>query len=1002
NVPAGLTLNGDGTVTIDANTPAGSYDVEYTICEVTNPMNCSQVTSTVVVTAPVIEAVVDTVAGVDGLAGGTTGALTGNDTLNGVPVNIGTGPGDVVLTPDNVPAGLTLNGDGTVTIDANTPAGSYDVEYTICEVTNPMNCSQVTSTVVVAAPVIEAVAETTPGIDGLAGGTTAALTGNDTLNGVPVNIGTGPGDVVLTPDNVPAGLTLNGDGTVTIDANTPAGSYDVEYTICEVTNPMNCSQITSTVVVAAPVIEAVADTVAGVDGLAGGTTAALTGNDTLNGVPVNIGTGPGDVVLTPDNVPAGLTLNGDGTVTIDANTPAGSYDVEYTICEVTNPMNCSQITSTVVVTAPVIEAVADTVAGVDGLAGGTTGALTGNDTLNGVPVNIGTGPGDVVLTPDNVPAGLTLNGDGTVTIDANTPAGSYDVEYTICEVTNPMNCSQVTSTVVVAAPVIEAVADTVAGVDGLAGGTTAALTGNDTLNGVPVNIGTGPGDVALTPDNVPAGLTLNGDGTVTIDANTPAGSYDVEYTICEVTNPMNCSQITSMVVVTAPVIEAVADTVAGVDGLAGGTTEALTGNDTLNGVPVNIGTGPGDVALTPDNVPAGLTLNGDGTVTIDANTPAGSYDVEYTICEVTNPMNCSQITSMVVVTAPVIEAVADTVAGVDGLAGGTTAALTGNDTLNGVPVNIGTGPGDVVLTPDNVPAGLTLNGDGTVTIDANTPAGSYDVEYTICEVTNPMNCSQVTSTVVVAAPVIEAVVDIVAGVDGLAGGTTAALTGNDTLNGVPVNIGTGPGDVVLTPDNVPAGLTLNADGTVTVAPGTPAGSYDVEYTICEVTNPMNCSQITSTVVVTAPVIEAVTETTPGIDGLAGGTTPALTGNDTLNGVPVNIGTGPGDVVLTPDNVPAGLTLNGDGTVTIDANTPAGSYDVEYTICEVTNPMNCSQVTSTVVVTAPVIEAVVDIVAGVDGLAGGTTPALTGNDTLNGVPVNIGTGPGDVVLTPDNV
>ncbi|XKX06107.1 gliding motility-associated C-terminal domain-containing protein [Tenacibaculum maritimum] len=1002
NVPAGLTLNGDGTVTIDANTPAGSYDVEYTICEVTNPMNCSQVTSTVVVTAPLIEAVTETTPGIDGLAGGTTGALTGNDTLNGVPVNIGTGPGDVVLTPDNVPAGLTLNGDGTVTIDANTPAGSYDVEYTICEVTNPMNCSQVTSTVVVAAPVIEAVADTVAGVDGLAGGTTAALTGNDTLNGVPVNIGTGPGDVVLTPDNVPAGLTLNGDGTVTIDANTPAGSYDVEYTICEVTNPMNCSQVTSTVVVTAPLIEAVADTVAGVDGLVGGTTAALTGNDTLNGVPVNIGTGPGDVVLTPDNVPAGLTLNGDGTVTIDANTPAGSYDVEYTICEVTNPMNCSQVTSTVVVTAPLIEAVTETTPGIDGLAGGTTGALTGNDTLNGVPVNIGTGPGDVVLTPDNVPAGLTLNGDGTVTIDANTPAGSYDVEYTICEVTNPMNCSQVTSTVVVAAPVIEAVTETTPGIDGLAGGTTAALTGNDTLNGVPVNIGTGPGDVVLTPDNVPAGLTLNGDGTVTIDANTPAGSYDVEYTICEVTNPMNCSQITSTVVVTAPVIEAVTETTPGIDGLAGGTTGALTGNDTLNGVPVNIGTGPGDVVLTPDNVPAGLTLNGDGTVTIDANTPAGSYDVEYTICEVTNPMNCSQITSTVVVTAPVIEAVADTVAGVDGLAGGTTGALTGNDTLNGVPVNIGTGPGDVVLTPDNVPAGLTLNGDGTVTIDANTPAGSYDVEYTICEVTNPMNCSQVTSTVVVAAPVIEAVVDIVAGVDGLAGGTTPALTGNDTLNGVPVNIGTGPGDVVLTPDNVPAGLTLNADGTVTVAPGTPAGSYDVEYTICEVTNPMNCSQVTSTVVVAAPVIEAVADTVAGVDGLAGGTTPALTGNDTLNGVPVNIGTGPGDVVLTPDNVPAGLTLNADGTVTVAPGTPAGSYDVEYTICEVTNPMNCSQITSTVVVTAPVIEAVADTVAGVDGLAGGTTGALTGNDTLNGVPVNIGTGPGDVVLTPDNV
>ncbi|MFL0108645.1 hypothetical protein V2682_01655, partial [Tenacibaculum maritimum] len=101
-----------------------------------------------------------------------------------------------------------------------------------------------------------------------------------------------------------------------------------------------------------------------------------------------------------------------------------------------------------------------------------------------------------------------------------------------------------------------------------------------------------------------------------------------------------------------------------------------------------------------------------------------------------------------------------------------------------------------------------------------------------------------------------------------------------------------------------------------------------------VTHPDNpCTRIVNEATLKViPIIEAVTETTPGIDGLAGGTTAALTGNDTLNGVPVNIGTGPGDVVLTPDNVPAGLTLNGDGTVTIDANTPAGSYDVEYTIC----------------------------------------------------------------------
>ncbi|OXA93880.1 hypothetical protein B0A75_20080, partial [Flavobacterium oncorhynchi] len=74
---------------------------------------------------------------------------------------------------------------------------------------------------------------------------------------------------------------------------------------------------------------------------------------------------------------------------------------------------------------------------------------------------------------------------------------------------------------------------------------------------------------------------------------------------------------------------------------------------------------------------------------------------------------------------------------------------------------------------------------------------------------------------------------------------------NDTLNGNPVVIGTSPGQVSLTAVTVPAGLTLNADGTVTVAPNTPAGNYTVEYTICEVTNPTNCSTVSSTVVVSA-------------------------------------------------------------------------------------------------------------------------------------------------------
>ena len=952
-------MNADGTVTIPANTPAGTYSVTYTICEVNNPTNCDTVTSNVVVSAPVIDAIADTTAAVNGLPGGTTTALTANDTLNGAPVTVGTAAGNVQITSSTVPSGWTMNADGTVTIPANTPAGTYSVTYTICEVNNPTNCDTVTSNVVVSAPVIDAIADTTAAVNGLPGGTTTALTANDTLNGAPVTVGTAAGNVQITSSTEPSGWTMNADGTVTIPANTPAGTYSVTYTICEVNNPTNCDTVTSNVVVSAPVIDAIADTTAAVNGLPGGTTTALTANDTLNGAPVTVGTAAGNVQITSSTEPSGWTMNADGTVTIPANTPAGTYSVTYTICEVNNPTNCDTVTSNVVVSAPVIDAIADTTAAVNGLPGGTTTALTANDTLNGAPVTVGTAAGNVQITSSTVPSGWTMNADGTVTIPANTPAGTYSVTYTICEVNNPTNCDTVTSNVVVSAPVIDAIADTTAAVNGLPGGTTTALTANDTLNGAPVTVGTAAGNVQITSSTVPSGWTMNADGTVTIPANTPAGTYSVTYTICEVNNPTNCDTVTSNVVVSAPVIDAIADTTAAVNGLPGGTTTALTANDTLNGAPVTVGTAVGNVQITSSTEPSGWTMNADGTVTIPANTPAGTYSVTYTICEVNNPTNCDTVTSNVVVSAPVIDAIADTTAAVNGLPGGTTTALTANDTLNGAPVTVGTAAGNVQITSSTEPSGWTMNADGTVTIPANTPAGTYSVTYTICEVNNPTNCDTVTSNVVVSAPVIDAVVDTPPAINGNAGGSTPSVTANDTLNGNSVVIGTDPGQVVLTPGVLPTGITMDlATGIITVAPNTPGGNYPISYTICEVTNPTNCSTAVVTVVV-QPWIIAQDDNFETANGSSGEQVGSIF-NDNGSGQDIADG-----VVATNTNVTIRIitlatpTLPGQpvpyvdtntGNVIVPPGTPSGTYEIEYRICLLApNQSICDTAIVTVVV-----------------------------------------------------
>ena len=82
----------------------------------------------------------------------------------------------------------------------------------------------------------------------------------------------------------------------------------------------------------------------------------------------------------------------------------------------------------------------------------------------------------------------------------------------------------------------------------------------------------------------------------------------------------------------------------------------------------------------------------------------------------------------------------------------------------------------------------------------------------------------------IVAPKLEAKDDDLGTLGGLAGGTTTkSVFDNDLKGTTPIN----PSDVNLTWGTPPSGITTNNDGTLTVAPNTPAGTYTVSYTICE-------------------------------------------------------------------------------------------------------------------------------------------------------------------------
>lgn len=260
----------------------------------------------------------------------------------------------------------------------------------------------------------------------------------------------------------------------------------------------------------------------------------------------------------------------------------------------------------------------------------------------------------------------------------------------------------------------------------------------------------------------------------------------------------------------------------------------------------------------------------------------------------------------------VINAVTDSFNLNNGYTGGSTPSVLSNDTLNGAILS----PANVQLTAITVPSGFTLNANGTITVPAGTVAGSYQVVYKICEATNTTNCSQATATVVVVPPVILAVADNYGPINGFQGETTATVLANDILNIALVN----PAEITLTAITLPASLVLNANGTITIPAGTPAGIYEVVYKITENLNPTNSSQVTAVVTVNPCLFFASND---------------CDGDGVTNGQEILDGTNPSDLcsmnyasqTIAPTAAWNQLDCDGDGVINgqeiLDGTNPTG-------------------------------------------------------------------------------
>ena len=729
-------------------------------------------------------------------------------------------------------------------------------------------------------------------------------------------------------------------GQVKVQPNTPAGTYTVTYRICDKNISTACSNIATVKVKVTSTIDAVDDPEVSVP-RTGGTVSILT-NDTLNGNPAT--TSNVTITVTNDGGLTGLTVNGTGKLVVPNNTTPGTYTITYKICDKANSNVCDTATAKIKVPS-VIDAVDDPEVNVP-RTGGTVSILT-NDTLNGNPAT--TSNVTITVTNDGGLTGLTVDSTGKLVVPNNTTPGTYTITYKICDKANLGVCDTAVVKIKVTGTTstIDAVDD---GEKTLprTGGIVEVLT-NDTLNGSPAtkdNV-----TVAIDNNGGLTGLTVNGDGKLVVPNNTTPNTYTVTYKICDKANLGVCdTAVVKITIVTGPVIDAVNDPDVTMP-RTGGNINILS-NDTLNGNPAT----KDNVRITiEDN--DGLTVlmidPDTGFLVVPNNAPVGVYMVTYKICAKANAGLCDTAKVRITITGGVpryIEAIDDGVWEVGTQGEFLTPSILDNDRLGS---KVGLVSSDVLIertqgqpAPDNH---LVMNDDGRITVRRGIAIGTYIYYYTIIDRANSNQTSSAKAIIKVVNFVAQQDEFEITNTKNTPKNTPSVIT-NDEIDGrkSPV-IGT---DVTLTP-GTPShpNLQMNPDGTITIAPNTPDGTYTYEYTICRVSAPGDC-KTAKAIIELHPALEANDD-----DYSAHPVNPAqqpivvsnVLDNDTLAGAKITDPTKVAITLIDNDGL-SGVSFAPNGEITVPQGANEGTYRVRYNLCMAQQLSVCDDAVVTIVIT----------------------------------------------------
>ena len=1222
STPTSFVITKDGNIIVPSHTPIGRYTLNYRICDnsqsskdknhkpicqtaivtiailqlVTTPTTTTSTTVTTTTTPTTVTPTVITLSDdtytittteSTTTTATTVGSVFSNDRMNSKPIDIQ----KVIfsLLPQSTPTSFIITKEGNIIVPPHTPIGRYTLNYRICDNSQPSKeknqkpvCQTATVTIAilqsvatpttttsttvtttttptVVTPTIITLLDDTYTVTTTESTTTATTVGsvfsNDSMNGKPIDIQ----KVIfsLLPQSTPNTFVITKDGNIIVPAQTPIGSYTLNYRICDnsqtskdkhhkpicqtatvtiaVLQSVTTPTTTNTTVAATttPTVITLSDDTYTLTTTASTTTTATTvgsvfANDRLNGKPIDIQ----KVIfsLLPQSTPNTFVITKDGNIIVPAQTPVGHYTLNYRICDnsqtskdknfkpvcqtatvtiailqsVTTPTTSTIVTTTThtVVTPTVITLSDDTYTLTTTKSITTTattvGSVFSNDHMNAKPIDIQ----KVIfsLLPQSTPNTFIITKDGNIIIPSQTPVGRYTLNYRICDNTQPskskslkpicqtatvtiavlqsVTTTTTTSTTVTATttptivtPTVITLSDDTYTISTTESITTTATTvgsvfSNDRMNAKPINIQ--KVIFSLLPQSTPNTFIITKDGNIIIPAQTPIGRYTLNYRICDNSQPskdkhhkpicqtatvtiailqsLTTSTTTTSTTVTTtttpttvtPTIITLADDTYTLTTTESTTTTATTvgsvfSNDRMNGKPIDIQKVV--FSLLPQSTPNTFIITKDGNIIVPAQTPIGRYTLNYRICDNSQPLKNKSLkpicqtatvtiailqsvttpttttsttvtatTTPTIVTPTVITLSDDTYTITTTESVTTTATTVGsvfsNDRLNGNPIDIQ----QVIfsLLQQSTPNTFIITKDGNIIIPAQTPIGRYTLNYRICDnsqtskdknfkpvcqtatvtiavlqsvttptTSTPTTATNTTSTTVTATttptivtPTVITLSDDTYTVTTTVSATTAATTvgsvfTNDRLNGKPIDIQ----KVIfsLLPQSTPNNFVITKDGNIIVPPQTPIGRYTLNYRICDnsqsskdkslkpvcqtatvtiavlqsVTTPTTTTSTTVTAT-TTPTIITLSDDTYTITTTESTTTTATTvgsvfNNDRLNGKPIDIQ----KVIfsLLPQSTPTSFVITKEGNIIVPPQTPIGRYTLNYRICD---------------------------------------------------------------------